>query len=226
MLRTASLELGAKALSGRVIGRTRSSGDKTYLTREAEGPGQNGRGVAVQTWWDHANPYRYRNDNLEAMGFGSFRAYLKSPLWQSIRARVFEAQPLCIACGRKKATQVHHRAYDPKTLRGDCLNSLSAVCARCHRKAERPDEMREGMERLHDASYRLRPRKRMMDRCRENRARVLAGEALRPVWGNHVKPGAPQQRQKRAARVKLAPLGPPRLVKRAGFERFAGASAK
>lgn len=168
----------------------------------------------MQTWWDHANPYRYRNDNLRSLGFKSFRSYLKSPLWQSIRARVFATQPLCIGCGRKKATQVHHRAYDPATLRGDCLHSLSPVCARCHRMAERPDEQREALERLHGASYTLRPRQRMLDRCRSNRERVMAADALQPIWGGHVKPGAPQRRRKKKTpRRALVTLQAPRLVK-------------
>lgn len=167
----------------------------------------------MQTWWDHANPYWYRNDNLAAMGFPSFRAYLKSALWQSIRQRVFADQPVCIACGRKKATQVHHRAYDPATLRGDCPNSLSPVCARCHRMAERPDQIRDGMDRLHDASYKLRPSKKRLQRCKSNRVRVEMA-APQPIWSAHAKPGMPQQRKRKKASTRaLVTIAAPRLVK-------------
>jgi len=90
--------------------------------------------------WTCHNVYTYRNDLLAGMGFPSYRAYLASPLWASIRARVLTQTDgtarLCVRC-EKPATQVHHRAYDPATLRGDSMDSLSPVCGRHHRAAER-----------------------------------------------------------------------------------------
>ena len=109
----------------------------------------------METWWDLNSPYRYRNDNLERMGFRTFRAYLKSDLWKSIRVRVLEWSPLCQSCFKKKATQVHHRSYDPATLKGDELRSLTALCARCHRLAERPDEKQAAYDRLQNANKRI-----------------------------------------------------------------------
>lgn len=89
------------------------------------------------------DPYRYRDDNLRVLGFESYGAYLRSELWADIRARALAANTTgkCVKCGRKLATQVHHRSYDPATLRGDILGSLSCLCGRCHLRAERPQDM-------------------------------------------------------------------------------------
>lgn len=87
-------------------------------------------------WLGLNNPYQYRNDNLRALGFRSYRSYLRSALWHDIRRRVLDRDKWqCRRCFLK-ASQVHHRAYDPATLRGDCIDALSAVCGRCHGKAE------------------------------------------------------------------------------------------
>jgi hypothetical protein len=79
--------------------------------------------------------YRERNLNLRAMGFASYKEYLRSDLWRSIRARVLEAHPDCFACGGT-ATQVHHRTYRKKDLEGRDLRKLFAVCASCHERCE------------------------------------------------------------------------------------------
>ena len=91
-------------------------------------------------WFNLNDPYQYRADNLRHIGFMSYRAYLHSDLWKVIRASVLTAEPQCQKCYVKTATQVHHRSYDLATLRGDDLRSLSALCSRCHRRAERPKD--------------------------------------------------------------------------------------
>ena len=77
--------------------------------------------------WDRNSPYAYRNDNLRALGFKSYAAYLRSPLWKAIRGRVIARDGgKCSRCFQKaRRPQVHHRAYDPAMLRGDNLNALS-----------------------------------------------------------------------------------------------------
>lgn len=100
-------------------------------------------------WLNLNNPYGYRNDNLRALGFKSYHAYLKSDLWKGIRARVLDrAKGACERC-RRPATQVHHRAYDPATLRGETIDALTAVCSRCHHKAEmqqKPQKVERGTD--------------------------------------------------------------------------------
>jgi ribosomal protein L40E len=113
--------------------------------------------------WRHHRPdwgsnvYAYRADNLRQLGFASYGAYTRSRLWRSIRARVLAGAPVCVRCQARPATQVHHRAYDPATLRGDCLDALSAVCRRCHWAAERPDWWGRTTGRLHRANAMLVP---------------------------------------------------------------------
>lgn len=92
-------------------------------------------------WRGLNNPYSYRNDNLRQLGFGSYYEYLRSPLWAEIRARVLADGPMCARCAKRKATQVHHRSYDKATLKGESLESLNAVCAKCHRQVERPSDV-------------------------------------------------------------------------------------
>lgn len=88
-------------------------------------------------WFGLNDPYRYRDDNLRAIGFDSYDAYLRSPLWADIRIRVLErCGAKCEACRKRMAAQVHHRAYDPATLRGDHIDALTATCFRCHNRAE------------------------------------------------------------------------------------------
>lgn len=92
----------------------------------------------LRRWFNLNNCYAYRDDNLRHLGFPSYQAYLDSDLWQSIRARVLAGGALCAKCHKRPAAQVHHRAYDPQTLRGDDLASLTPLCRGCHKRAERP----------------------------------------------------------------------------------------
>lgn len=135
--------------------------------------------------WDCNSPYKYRDGNLRALGFKSYRSYLASDLWQSIRARVFDRDKwLCQRCGRKmEHPQAHHRAYDPATLRGDNINAITSVCSRCHVKAEQPKKFRSGHDRLAEASHLLlkRPRKRAQRQRRRKDRPDCA-----PFWSRHV----------------------------------------
>jgi hypothetical protein len=73
-------------------------------------------------------------DDLQAIGFGSYTDYLKSPLWASIRSRVYASKGrMCLGCKTRRATQIHHRQYDLDTLKGDTLNYLIPICRQCHR---------------------------------------------------------------------------------------------
>jgi len=61
-----------------------------------------------------------------------YQAYLRTPLWQKIRRRVFARDNgRCRSCGRR-ATQVHHESYDRDTMTGRTLERLYALCGRCH----------------------------------------------------------------------------------------------
>lgn len=62
----------------------------------------------------------------------NYRQYLETPLWARIRREVLtEAGYRCAGCG-SRATQVHHRDYRPRVLRGEDLTALVALCKDCH----------------------------------------------------------------------------------------------
>ena len=62
----------------------------------------------------------------------SYNEYLASPEWASIRLEVLRLHDHECACCGEKATQVHHRDYRPRVLRGEDMNALVLVCKRCH----------------------------------------------------------------------------------------------
>lgn len=79
--------------------------------------------------------YRERNRILAAMGFSSYKAYLNSALWKTIRTKVLESNPFCFVCNAN-AFQVHHAKYRKKDLEGRDLSFLYPVCQRCHSDGE------------------------------------------------------------------------------------------
>ncbi len=126
-------------------------------------------------WSDLHNPYRYRDDNLRAMGFPSYADYLQSPLWASIRARVVaDAGGVCSGCGADKGVQVHHRAYDPATLKGEQLHAMSALCFRCHSRMERAKDWLEPYDHFQRVNWKV------LQRNRSQRAAVRASVAVGP----------------------------------------------
>lgn len=93
----------------------------------------------MKRWWNLNNQYKVRDEILLQMGFKSYSAYLRSPLWASIRQQVFDQQGLlCLGCLNRPATTVHHRAYDRATMEGKNIDSLTPACKSCHFKGERP----------------------------------------------------------------------------------------
>ena len=77
--------------------------------------------------------YARRNAILKKMGFSSYKAYLASDLWKSIRQRVFDRDGgICRLCLKRKAKSVHHITYHEDTLRGETLDQLVSICGGCH----------------------------------------------------------------------------------------------
>lgn len=66
----------------------------------------------------------------------NYKAYLKTDLWATIRARVMKRDAhTCRICG-EAATQVHHTNYTRAVLTGRCLVALFAICGGCHKFVE------------------------------------------------------------------------------------------
>jgi 5-methylcytosine-specific restriction endonuclease McrA len=78
-----------------------------------------------------------RQRSLYYLGFKTYRAYLKSPLWRSIRKRVFALKGRTCSLCPCRANQVHHRRYDRATLSGALLTFLEPICDKCHTEIER-----------------------------------------------------------------------------------------
>lgn len=93
------------------------------------------------------DPYYERTAVLIKLGHQTYRSYLDSTLWKTIRAAVLRAYPACLRCG-KPATQVHHGSYDEQTMRGLRVDTLITACGRCHREAEKASYGLTGWERL------------------------------------------------------------------------------
>lgn len=80
--------------------------------------------------------YVWRNIILKDLGFDSYKDYLASDCWRSIRSRALKKNGgQCVSCD-KKATQVHHGNYERETLAGGCIKHLYPVCRSCHKNAE------------------------------------------------------------------------------------------
>jgi hypothetical protein len=78
-------------------------------------------------------------------GAPDYQAYLATSLWNRIRMRVLRAASGKCACCPKPATQVHHRDYRPRVLRGEDDSPLVALCSQCH---EMVDKTLKGKSRL------------------------------------------------------------------------------
>lgn len=79
--------------------------------------------------------YAERDAIIRTLGFSSYKVYLVSELWKTIRRQVLLPNTSCRGCGRK-ATQVHHSRYKLEDMNGACLAYLIPVCGTCHNKAE------------------------------------------------------------------------------------------
>lgn len=94
--------------------------------------------------------YEDRRLLVADLGFTTYREYLRSDLWKSIRSRVFEekSRNCCNRKCQKKATCVHHEFYTASALEGSCIRYLWPLCDTCHSKvhARRKGKMVDLME--------------------------------------------------------------------------------
>lgn len=94
------------------------------------------------------NRYAQRDEILKEMGFASYAAYLASPLWGRVRARLFRVCDKCV-CG-EPATQFHHLTYKRKFLegRGGKIHKyIVPLCRKCHHFIEFEDGKKVPMGR-------------------------------------------------------------------------------
>jgi hypothetical protein len=85
------------------------------------------------------NSYKNRAKVLSLLRFSNYREYLASPLWASIRERVFKVKGRkCYLCGNN-ANQVHHNRYRLSKMSGKSLKFLVPLCGDCHKGIEFKD---------------------------------------------------------------------------------------
>lgn len=100
--------------------------------------GRSRRGVIVKgfrrgPWTQDSEIHFIKRDKvLFKMGFASYKDYLRSNLWASIRARVLSLYKKCGCCREFKPQCVHHHNYKPATMKGNSIKGLVALCNACH----------------------------------------------------------------------------------------------
>lgn len=111
---------------------------------------------------------------LKELGFFSYRRYMRSNLWRSIRRRKIKQDgPFCAACSCI-GEDVHHRSYSRAVLRGDDLSQLILLCRACHRSIEFDEKgEKRSSVMVEKALVRLLRRSKAPDS-----ARAQAGEAM------------------------------------------------
>lgn len=93
--------------------------------------------AAIKNRKDHnGRSYDSRNLILKENGFKSYREYLSSSLWKSIRVRVFSLKGnLCHLCN-SKATELHHNRYSKSDILGITIKNIVPICRKCHEYIE------------------------------------------------------------------------------------------
>jgi hypothetical protein len=73
---------------------------------------------------------------LRRLGFRSYRAYLRSEHWSSVKSRYHKSKKskVCAGCGHDKY-QLHHNTYE--RLGRERLSDFTPLCDTCHRKFHR-----------------------------------------------------------------------------------------
>lgn len=80
--------------------------------------------------------YDRRNRFLKVLGFMSYKHYLASDMWKTIRGMVLKLDDgRCVVCGGP-AVNVHHNSYEIDVLIGKDLQQLMSLCRTHHEEAE------------------------------------------------------------------------------------------
>lgn len=101
--------------------------------------------------------YRDRKHILKRLGFSSYGAYLRSPMWRGISGEVLAKSNRCYCCNRK-ATEVHHREYTLESLT-TVGPHLIPVCRSCHRKIEFKGETKRFKTEKEPKEFKATPKK-------------------------------------------------------------------
>lgn len=79
--------------------------------------------------------YYGKKSKFKYNGFDNYEDYLKSPIWKSIRNRVFNKKgKICERCKSTKRLNVHHSSYAPNVMNGNDISKLYVLCESCHQR--------------------------------------------------------------------------------------------
>lgn len=150
--------------------------------------------------------YQDRDALLMSLGFESYSAYLASPLWKKIRARVIcRDDGKCVIC-KAPYENVHHKAYNEKVLTGRKIGNLACLCRECHRSVE---FSRTGYKLdFPEVDFKYKKAKRKADRRQKKegrRLRYLQRKAERlAIW---------QEKKGKKKTCQIEPSGPQQVTK-------------
>jgi hypothetical protein len=117
-----------------VCGRATSTWIKRSTLRDPDGLPDWDESLADRYWNTRTALRQQELRNASETRRVQYRAYLRSPKWRSIRARVIERSGgLCEGCRESDATEVHHLTY--KHIGDELLFELVALCDGCHERA-------------------------------------------------------------------------------------------
>lgn len=124
---------------------------------------------------------------LKSLGFESYKDYLASPLWRSIRAKKLRISGKCYFC-RSRASQVHHVHYTRRNLSGKSLKGLHSLCGHCHHEIEFEGDRKRTLGQAQAKFYEMRRDRKKEKKeqedwgIREERARQETRELYREFF--------------------------------------------
>lgn len=111
--------------------------------------------------------YDERDRFIRDIGFSSYRDYLASDLWRSIRARVYAAKGRkCVLCPQD-ASQLHHDRYHANDLLGKTLEFIHPLCEMCHKRIEFDEDGRKVKMKVARAVFKRLVRTTLPKRCQQ-----------------------------------------------------------
>lgn len=115
--------------------------------------------------------YHKRDQIVRSLGYPTYRDYLQSELWRSIRRRVLGRDACHCGVCMRQGFYVHHLRYDIETLTGESLDKMVTICKRCHEQIEfdsqgQKNTLGEANTALDKARLKTRAVKKPCTRCK------------------------------------------------------------
>lgn len=141
-----------------------SRASRTGISSKSEGPPVAYGSTDAYREATSGTSYESRSVVLRELGFSSYREYLGSELWRSIRRRVYArwGDKCHLCCGR--AEHLHHNRYGLSEMSGKAIGMIRPVCARCHESIEFGLERGEKLT-VAEARRKFRLARRSMNRA-------------------------------------------------------------